>query len=380
MSHTVPLELVFKIFEHVYYLPEGSPDRKTLAACAIVCKAWTSEAQRLLFIHTKIGSKGCAVATQIQYIINKPALGTYIRSLQISVSPRRHPMYSRNYHISEAEFVTLVSQLSQLYQLTARFMMTSLDATTVDKLSQIPLRLQAVDMMSSPSTNSSVIYQLFEIWPSIQFLCVRMAIPDPPQDTPRPPFSLYELRMIYPMSRSALEWFIPPSQIDTAKPLQILDVGDMMTQDYSEDLVLAHAPRLRSLSIMNEPKSGFFDTFTCLEEFAMRCVPLSARTPPETVQHLGLYVKLGDLVKPLLFTIAMIRTLPRLRCVTVHGIMERHKECEDLRAACREKGVDLVITNNPTMFALPQQELVPVDTFPRVVRFTNLRKYNSPCS
>ncbi|KAI0046771.1 hypothetical protein FA95DRAFT_1606587 [Auriscalpium vulgare] len=377
MAH-LPLELVLLVMDEAFYLPSGLPDWNTLAACAAVCRAWLPFAQQLLFHHTRVGCKAYAVATHIQHILNRPALANYIRRLELSVSNRSFRLHSPKYHASETQFASLVANLPQLYELAVHFFTPSLDPRTVKQLSQGPSRLQALDMLES-FIPSGVVYQLLQVWPSIRFLCIRTELLDP-LDIPRPPFSLYELSSTQSRHLPSLQWFIPPEQAQTTSPLQILEIGAKFLEVENEEIILAHAPHLRSLSLVQKPDAGFLDRFSSLEELVVTRLPLSDATSyrwPQTLQHIALWTELEDYVRPLHPFVHAIASLLRLRRVTVHGLLNRHRDYASLVDTCQRKGVELVetlIMNESRRDLSKKGYLVPVDRFPRALDALNRRK------
>ena len=331
MAYRLPSELVLKIVEYAYYDEERRPDIITLYACSSVSKQWCTVGRRLLFHEVRKS----ALDWNLPKIAHNPSLGAYIRSLRLTVT-----------HSNQTAFADTVSFSPQLYELTLAIDLHRFDKPVLDRLGSLSRCIKALVVMRC-GVMSPAVYELITLWPTIRFLRLHSELIHRPPAT-RPEFSLYELSLHHDLRLPTFEWFLP-SPPDNASPpngsaLRILELRQTPGPSVHNHIA-AHAPYVRSLRLMIPPPSGFFDSFTGLEELVLRYFPRRhPDTPlPNTTQHIHFQIHQLQLSASFQFVIPSIELLPSLRLVTVSDTMTGVHDFHELETACEERNIPLRI-------------------------------------
>ncbi|TFY78187.1 hypothetical protein EWM64_g5822 [Hericium alpestre] len=337
---SLPAELIANVIELVYHLSDGKPDVRTLAACSIVCKNWSNAVRPLLHRHLIIGdviSQGRMwhhhTFDRANALLHAPGnLGTYVRAVHLRVFPLNS---------SFMEFFTILSFCPHVYQLSLEVTLRAFSELGLGMLASLPVRIRGLELACGPT--SPALYQLLQIWPSIQFLDLLTELTAPPPEN-RPPFTLYELTTER-QSLDVLRWLLPPLQDGLHKTdLQILGFWNTPSEDVS-DVITEYAPHVRSLRLPHPPKHDFLKPFTALEEFALRIFPgfFPPLPLPQTIQHLRIHnpiVITGPLESRM---IGAVEALPNLRWVTVNQPAADRCEFGELGRVCEERGIEMVV-------------------------------------
>ncbi|KAA1476543.1 hypothetical protein DENSPDRAFT_807353 [Dentipellis sp. KUC8613] len=378
----LPNEIIFRILECAYHLPDGRRDVKTIGACAAVCRQWTPIAQELQF-HTKaIGRNETYTTDEELALLNGPSrLGDYIRDLHVHVGLGAH---TTNFDLGPPitqgaldvrSFVGVLARCPRLYQLKLVLDVHHFSADELALLAALPVNIRALDLACA-SVTSTALYQLFALWPHIHTLCLRTELIAPTPAT-RPDFSLYELCLIRSVRPPVLQWLLPPLEESRAPDLRILDFWDV-PHDYPRDLITQYAPHVRSLRLASDRPAELITPFTALEEFVLRTIPDLLPLPPlpHSVHHIRFHT-LRSPPSPLQtfkHAIATMKALPDLERVTVSKTVADRQDFGDFLKACDEKGLKPYIDLN--YIQLPEYP-VPVDHFPRLRTIENMYRMNS---
>ncbi|TFY75315.1 hypothetical protein EWM64_g8697 [Hericium alpestre] len=262
MIPSLPSELIIKIIEHAYYLHiyGREADVKTLGACAMVCKQWSSCARKLLFFEVDLRSRGIPANS---VFTNLEGPSTYTRSLKIKAN--RQP--------TTPDFIAVLSHFPALYHLDI-FVESILELTELEvaQLVALPIKLRALTYYGRSMNVSRVLYQLMAVWPSIEFLHITSLGRLAPPPAERPPFSLYELATEYSgtlFPEPVLRWFLPPILAGQRGSINIMAITFPWGQAY--DTLMEYAPYVRSLSLFctRFPPQDFFERFGALEELTL---------------------------------------------------------------------------------------------------------------
>ncbi|KAI0061942.1 hypothetical protein BV25DRAFT_1826230, partial [Artomyces pyxidatus] len=347
----LPFDVHAAILEWVYrqghYDGGGDGGRKTLGAAALVCTAWTSIAQRLLFRELPSIFSAQAASNLVALFHAKPALGSYIRRLSISVIP----CLQRHSPITFTQFVAIFSYCRGIESL--HLMCELENELTPSELEQI----RALDLhitVLSCHTITREIFQIATLWP-IQYMVCGMdrQYGRPPGYTlpgDRAPFSLRGLILKNHVNTSLVPWLLPA---DPRSPLQELEINELLEEDPYH--ILPHAPTIRSLVLNTSPTQSVLSRFTGLEEYCIRYYSRKPLRLPPKVWHIGLHgpgsIVIGSerqYTRELQSTLDIISNTPALRLVTAHALMNR-KMTEALGAKCREMGVEFRRYLNPDL-------------------------------
>ncbi|KAI0045575.1 hypothetical protein FA95DRAFT_116839 [Auriscalpium vulgare] len=137
-------------------------DRRTLSSCALVCKAWTQPAQRLLFRrifdeYTSLSPKRRELL--LQAVRANPRLGSYIYRVNIVLDTKPKPA-------AADDFLTLLEGCPNVSALDITFTSTAYDEDSlVERLRALGLRLTYLGVHGGrPSTAKALI----DLWPDLQ--------------------------------------------------------------------------------------------------------------------------------------------------------------------------------------------------------------------
>ncbi|KAI0046748.1 hypothetical protein FA95DRAFT_1606640 [Auriscalpium vulgare] len=96
MTPTLPLDVNVLIIDWVFRLSQHAMiDYPTLHACALVCRAWTPSAQRLLFrriLSTSLHYRYCDVQLLVRTLETRPHLAAHVRFIRVAW-PLHPPVY-----------------------------------------------------------------------------------------------------------------------------------------------------------------------------------------------------------------------------------------------------------------------------------------------
>ncbi|OSD07187.1 hypothetical protein PYCCODRAFT_1473793 [Trametes coccinea BRFM310] len=391
MANALPIEIVDAILELVYY-SNGEPDKVTLKSCAVISRAWTASAQRLLFrsvalrgVHHGREHTSFCEATNPSTEHGR-ALGEHVRIMEVYIGEKS------GHDLDDSDLADLLGRTPRLYELILR--VTGVHQFlygTMERLAQLaaghstpsmstseevePLRIRALTLLSC-GIQSPVLYQLLEVWPSIQFLYLGFELAAPPPKW-TPAFHLYELSLVRTPRLSVLQWLLSSS----SDSVQILSFRDSPGRDV-DPLLREIGPRLRSLRLMDcTRRSAILPYCPNLEEFATVQLPghLKLENLPPTLEHLS-YKRLYADTQLLECVIDVLDTLPRLRALTCASQATADERFGELQRLCNSRGVRIILDEMPVWVMgarivciegtaeqcfLQREDPVPVVRFPR---------------
>ncbi|KAI0370056.1 hypothetical protein BV20DRAFT_315190 [Pilatotrama ljubarskyi] len=392
-SVPVPMEIVMTILEAAYEDENLPTYNALLKNCALVCRDWSSIAQKLLFRNVTLNTQTAAIAFQQAVDRATPrgrVLGDAVVRMKV-VLDQNQP-----YRLSHRSFARAVSLCPNLYELSVALYGEcgpGLDIVGVPDASRMKRSAPSFDertlailragpqisalQFSNWSDNSSSLLQLLEVWPSIEYLDISGTTPQLENDNAEPfPCALRELRTNFQSSPSVefMRWLLHNS----TGTLRVLDLAREPTPDMLEYLVSAHGATLESLAL---PACGTHEAAAAVRRCAALrelkiegawASPMLYKAPPSSLQHLAFGVDSDTALQPV---IQAIRRSEELRAVTMHVWHggERHPQLNVVKAACAVKGVELKLTKDvPAFRSTTRGDPVPTATYPRTRSLSNL--------
>ncbi|KAI0756108.1 hypothetical protein C8Q80DRAFT_1092569 [Daedaleopsis nitida] len=392
-SVPVPMEIVMTILEAAYEEAEPPACNAVLKNASLVCKAWSSVSQKLLFRNVTLRTQTAYIAFQEAVDRATPRgriLGDAVVRMKV-VLDQNQP-----YRLSHRSFARAVSLCPNLYELGVALYgegAPGLDIVGAPDASRMERSAPSFDertlailragpqisalQFSNWSDNSHSLLQLLDVWPSLTSLDISGTTPQLPSDTVEP-FScaLRELRTNFQASPSIefMRWLLHHS----TGSLRVIDLAREPTPDMLEYLVSEHGHTLQSLGL---PACGTHEGAAAVRRCAdLRelkienawASPMLYKGLPPALQHLAFGV---DADTPLQPVIQAIKRSEVLRAVTMqvwHG-GDKHPLLAAVRIACAVKGVELRLTNDiPAFRAMTRGDPVPTATYPRTRSLDNI--------
>jgi hypothetical protein len=368
-SIPLPLELVILIIEFACF-DAFKVNEDLLRRCALVCRAWSHPAQKLLFSRVTLRTRSACdsfLAAVIRSTKHGRMLGDAVTRLKV-VLDYNHPSGLPQHSFGDAFILC-----PNLYELnlalygcaTAGENMVGLsdnerlrrpapaiDDHTLSLLKSGP-RITALHF-SNWSENQYFFIQLLNIWPTLESLVISGTTPQAPPSIAEPlACSLKQLRMNFQTSPSIhfMDWLLHNS----SHTLRILGFDREPSLQFLDHLVDTHGKHLRSLSLPSCPSHQHTSTVQkcpqlrelCIENFA-QCV---YRKVSGTLEHIALGLDRNTILQPI---IDIVRSSDALRVVTVNVWHDgdQHPQFSPLKVACAYRGVVLRVTRDIQVFRL----------------------------
>lgn len=375
----LPLEVVLSIIETAYY-DDPIPDESLLKQCALVCRAWSGPAQKLLFSRVTLRTQSACDA--FCGAVNRSTawgckLGDAVTRLKV-VMDHKQP-----YGLSPLSFAHAVTLCPNLYELNLalygsttsgpggigeadvsrmRRAAPSFDGETLELLRAGPM-ITALQF-SNWSENQHSITQLLEVWPTLKSLVISGTPPQPPSPFIEPfGCSLEEVRMNFqsPPSFEFVDWLLHNS----ADTLRVLELEREPSLHLLEYLINTHGHALHSLSIPScvSPEHALaVQKCKQLKELRIENPATSPRLYkriPEGMEHIAVGLNRNTALQPV---IDAIKAGSSLKTVTVNVFDdgEKHPLFSVLKMACAYEGVELTIMKNLQMF---RSSMVTTESF-----------------
>lgn len=363
----MPLELVLSIIEAACSDDEHN---SFLPSCALVCRAWSSAAQKLLFRYVTLRTQsafesfsravdrstahGCVLADAVRrlYVVldhNQPSsLHQHSFALAFTMCPNLCELNLSLYGCA-APGVDIVGVPDILRM---RRPAPSFDARTLSLLKSGP-KITTLQF-SNWSENQQSIVQLLDVWPSIKSLSIGGTLPQIPPNSPEP-FScaLEELRLNFQTSPSIdfMKWLLHSS----AGTLRVLDFERDPSTDLLDFLTRAHGRTLQSMTlpVYSSPEHAL-SVNRCTRLRTLRTnhpstQPLLYKRLPESLEHVAIGLDRDTALQPV---IDIVKTRDTLKAVTVHLWRggEKHKLLNALKITCAYRGIELRMSNDVNRF------------------------------
>lgn len=363
----LPLEVVLCIIEAAFY-EDHEPDEDLLKSCALVCRAWSGLAQKLLFsrvtLRTQSACESFSGAVKRSTERGR-ALGNAVIRLRVVLD------HNQPYGLTQQSFGLAFTMCPNLYELNIalygcaapgedvvgipditrlRRPAPSFDDQTLSLLKSGP-NITALQV-SNWSENRHTVAQLLDLWPTLKSLSISGTPPQAPPDSPEPfPCSLEELRMNFqsPPSIDFMNWLLHNS-LDT---LRILDLEREPPTQLLDYLVNAHGHTLHSLSLpsLNDHTRVLLK---CQQLRELRIEAPGAlgklhKELPETLEHIAFGLDRNTALQPVL---EAVRSNDSIKSVTVNlwNGGELHPQFSALKISCAYRGVELRVTSEIQTF------------------------------
>jgi hypothetical protein len=293
-SLLLPLELIDMIFAWARLEPrKGTADLGSLAASCLVCKAWQSPAQALLFRDIPISLCHRRRSLLIRSLSDRPDLGRHIRSFGMEISnapvawgPDSVPKAcSKRYRRTISEFIRVLTRAPNLTRLIIDIDGEFDDAHVSDLLSVDLRHLEILNWEGRPT--SSALYLLLALWPSIRHLRIDNLYLDPLPEDSRP-LSFRSLCMRDDLSESFMRWLLPKEDDD--EPLRELHIESSPSYRTLKD-VQPHAYTLHVLTVDRIPPQSFLDALVVLKELTFCELPSSPFDLPRSLLQVMYHAK-----------------------------------------------------------------------------------------
>ncbi|TFK56394.1 hypothetical protein OE88DRAFT_11250 [Heliocybe sulcata] len=388
----LPVELIMHILEAGYYSADLQPDDQLLRNCALVCRAWTGPAQKLLFRSVTLRNESAFDSFKLALDAGRQLADSVLR-MRVVLD------HNQPGHLSEASFAAAVAACPKLYELglfiygrgdsigvghNDRGAISDSEATVAPAFSGRTVSLLrsgprvAALQYSSSCAEDEYLFQLLDAWPTVASLEVR-GVP------PRLPLhasisysgSLEELHMNFQSKPSTdfMNWLLQNS----GRSLRVLDLEREPSNDLLQHLVGRHAGTLESLALPScGSKEGAAVIGQCgkLREFRVEHslgTPLVYKMLPGGIQHVALGVDRDTQLEAVL---GMVRARDELKVLTLQvwegGL--KHPTMPSLKMECAVRGVELRVTRDVRVFrTLIRGDPVPSVSYPRVKSLSNVQ-------
>ena len=368
----IPLELILSFIESASS-SVGNEDRMDLLqSCSLVCRSWSTAAQKLLFARVTLRTQRSFesfMSAVDRTTIHGRILGEAVTRLHV-VLDHNQP-YSLHQH-SFALAVTVCSNLDELdvslygcaepekdvvgNQDASRLRRSapSFDEHTLSLLKSGP-NIKAL-RFNNWSENQHAYFQLLDVWSSLKFVSIGGTLPQDPQNSSSPFLSkLHEVRFNFQTAPSIefVKWLLRNS-VDS---LRVLRFDRDPCCELFEYLMDIHGPQLYSISF---PSLSSPDLALSLQK-CNQLRELRTETPssstivykliPDHLEHLAFGL---DRDSPLTSVIDLVKSRNALKAMTVQvwDGGDQHSLLTPLKIACAYRGVDLLLTNNLTLFRI----------------------------
>ncbi|KAJ7808044.1 hypothetical protein B0H13DRAFT_2386035 [Mycena leptocephala] len=355
MDPTLSLDLILEILDCLavpLHFHQRSSDRFSLVACSLVCKAWSSCAQRLLFRRVVLRQTDRGGTIRDSFMSFLPAIdptterGQWlidsIVSLTLGHTSQRQTLKSR-----QLAFLLLkMPNLRELNVSTSRISCNSFDSETITYLRDFGPRIVALAVFGDQRTHLT--QQLVAAFPSIRILEIdhstRQAISylrpfGAPLNLSLVSFKIYT--MIVDDIGPCLDWLVGPSP-DTNAPLQLFMHLPLSSAQLG-DVLEAHGAHLRFLLVSCFEAEVTSIALACpkLERLHLTQFP-SAKTLaliPRSITVLALRCGPYERVGFRQF-LAALETFPNLKML----IWSEYRYTDlpvDLKRVCSQRGIEL---------------------------------------
>ncbi|KAG5638027.1 hypothetical protein H0H81_002228 [Sphagnurus paluster] len=391
LPSTLPLEIVLSIIEAAAY-SDTSPDVALLRCCSLVCRAWSTPAQKLLFTSVSLRSESAYIS--FRHAVDRSTehgrlLGDAVVRLRVIVD------HNQPLGLSQRSFAQAVTMCPNLFELNIalygratpgdvgmsdmgrmRRPAPSFDDDTLTLLRSGPM-ITALQF-SNWSENQHSTTQLLDIWPTLRSLTISGTPPQPPSPFIEPfQCSLEELRMNFqsPPSFDFINWLLHNS----SNTLRVLEIEREPSVQVLNQLVDTHGATLHSLSLPSCHLPEYAQAIqkcSQLRELRFENPMISAKlwkALPETLEHIALGVNVNTSVQPL---VDVIRKSETLRAVTIHATNrgDQHPLFPVLKMVSTYQGLSMKVVQDSRIFRSHMRgDPVPSLIYPRTQSLANLR-------
>ncbi|KAI0041756.1 hypothetical protein FA95DRAFT_1565026 [Auriscalpium vulgare] len=333
-----PLEIQLTIIESAY-TPYGFVDVPTLRACALVCRAWTPTAQRMLFRRATCGDPYENIENDsrlklLDVLRAHPHLATYLRYIDLflwSVPGALDP----GVEDIDMELLELCPNIEGI--LTQDVDDIGDNAFDYARLQSLPVRPVFLEVTGRPE----MVNKLVHMWPSVRTLIVGL---EGPAQKIMLPHALQSLSVCYGVLQ---DFVLPENGLRALSSLEIKYPVALDTIWFQQPRAFGLLQQLRTLIIWNSlPPQDILTQLANLVHLDFGELAAAPLLLPKTLRRVGYHPEdiprlPEDLMKTELFVQAL-RALEDLQLVT----STRRPSVQFLTTldkACCERGIDLLI-------------------------------------
>ncbi|KAI0041452.1 hypothetical protein FA95DRAFT_1565365, partial [Auriscalpium vulgare] len=340
MANELPLDVHILIIEWVFRSSQHTTiDYTTLHACALVCRAWTPAAQRLLFRRIRcfdLRDRHCNMRLLVRTLSISPHIAALVRYIQIA-----WPDHRPDYGDVCLRLLELCPHVGGISFFSWHRPNKPLSAELAARLRAIQLRPVLLRMILVDNSNIRTIVGMCQ--------GVRVLAFSSGYDHPLPP--TVEVLEIYEDSAYGC--------LSRSHPLPALRYLRLITLSWPSTLSrhlisTGILPQLQSLPIKGTfPPAEVLDHLTQLKTLVVRKLPKQSINLPPTLQYFGYHTWGVSSDTRAELAVIPLRALPGLQLVTVTRFVERDVRTA-LEAMCRDIGVEFGTYESPHDFQRPQ--------------------------
>ncbi|KAI0045576.1 hypothetical protein FA95DRAFT_1596766 [Auriscalpium vulgare] len=346
-----PLDIHIAVIEWVYRSSQhAAVDYPTLRACAVVCRAWTPIAQRLLFRRapfpkaSSLDHDSIVIDRFTRTLRTAPHLAAHVRHLCLTRLRRDHSSGADN----AIEALKLCRDVDGI----TFFPLVTDEAELIPRLKHLPMRPIFLSVLG----NDDVIDDILQVWPSVRVVDIGVVFGSYVQV--RMPHGLQTLSI----SSSTLSkcWSEPAGVAPGLQDLDLYCYGGVFSNTLAELVSSGVAAQLRSLCLSGEgaevPSPAVLEELAALESFVLTRLPTKACGLPRNLRHFGYHFPGTHQERSenehILLDAA--RTLPKLNLFTATR-QSSQAVLEEIERRCRDCVVDFVVYPEPGCFRVGGQ-------------------------
>ncbi|KAI0041759.1 hypothetical protein FA95DRAFT_1565033, partial [Auriscalpium vulgare] len=341
----LPLEVQILIIECVYRLSQAEAvDYAALRACALVCRAWTPIAQRLLFRRVPSANLKTdnldALPLLLRTLRTSPHLSAAVRSARLAMC-----------HANITADVELLNLCPHIQNVWVEDLLEdySMFPALETRLCTIPLRSVALRAWGEPS----FVGLFLSAWPSIRALELDGQSILDPRDT-LPPISASGALQVLTLNEDDVPWALAQENNFTAlRDLQLLDPAwyedGWMEQLHRSDILRGiHTLRVEGVF----PPQDVLERIGQLKSLVFELLPKEDFVLPQSLRHVGYHPWDAEVVVAS-HAVAALCALADLKLVTATRFA-RPKHLVALEEVCRDRGVEFETYRTPHHFPNPR--------------------------
>jgi len=365
----MPLELILSIIELA--CADGNRDRNIplLMACCLVCKTWSATVQKILFTEVTLRSQSSFQSFIKAVDRTTPRgrmLGDSVKRMRVVLD---HNQPSSLHHHSFALAVTCCPNLFHLDISLYGCAEPGKDVVGVPNVSRLRRLAPCFDdqtislLKSGPkidslhfnnwSENQQSIYQLLDIWPSLQFLSIGGTTPLPQTNLPPFPSTLQRLSLRFQNTPSVefMRWLLHNSTTS----LRSLHCDRDPCVDALEYLMCTFGSQLESISMPSLASPECADMISGCSRLRRLhterpSLPVTFyKNLPSGLEHISLSIDHDTQINAIIDYIMAKDTLRTLH-VFLWNSGRTHPLLSPLRIACTYRGIELTMTDDLCLF------------------------------
>ncbi|KAI0045572.1 hypothetical protein FA95DRAFT_1607609 [Auriscalpium vulgare] len=338
---TLPYDVYVEIIDWVYRASQHATlDRCTLRTCALVCKAWTFPAQRLLFrrtwaAHPQEPFGPVQRAQLLRAVRANPLLGTHVRNIVVPATYAAATL--------DADGLALLALCPNVRALHIT-VLGDTAANVAACLRALPLRPAFLRVRGTLASVALIV----QLWPGLHGLDVRAyAFEAPghhfPIRTPR------SVAVDWDHAANA-HWILAKADVSALRELEVSRA--VWDDKYCMDTFLRTPAIVHITSLVLDgalPPQAVLDRCSALETIVFAEPPEETVVLPRTLRHVGFHTETRGEGGQLTYLAAALRALKSLRLVTTSRALSG-SALENLTHLCGEMNVEVGFYSGACLF------------------------------